>query len=623
MPLTIKNKFRIIMMLALLGGAAIYAILAYEQAFVEQINGARLHLADLRSTMLMLRRHEKDFLARHDLNYVEKFKSTVTELKGHFDHLTPILQSESLPSGDLDRARQSLIGYQEQFQQLVTQLEQNGLNPNSGLQGQLRNAVHEAEKLINEQANDRLAKEMLMLRRHEKDFLLREDLKYRAQFDKAFEQFQSSLQQATLPDTTRSTLSRLMSDYQSGFHALVEGIQRRGLTPDSGILGRLRESVHQAETDSEQLGRILTDHLNTHKVKLHRLSIGIALAVAIGMVLLLLRITHSILAPIRQLEQVMVQIGRDQNLTLRASEQGGDELADAASALNQMVQQIQAILQQARDLVQQVMVASVQMLQAAEETAGAVGRQRLESSQIATAIEQMNTTVAEVAQHCYDAVDASQKADGAVRHGRQIVSQLRHGIDSQAREMGSASQTITELQQQTGNIGAVLSVIGGIADQTNLLALNAAIEAARAGEQGRGFAVVADEVRTLASRTQDSTSEIRQMIEKLQAAAAATVSIIQQGEQSNQQSVQNADQADAALNAIIDSVVTINTMNSLISRAAEEQSGVSNTIASSSHRIATAAEDSQQRANETQQVSVRLQQLAQQLLGALQRFEVF
>lgn len=623
MPLTIKNKFRIIMMLALLGGAAIYAILAYEQAFVEQINGARLHLADLRSTMLMLRRHEKDFLARHDLNYVEKFKSTVTELKGHFDHLTPILQSESLPSGDLDRARQSLIGYQEQFQQLVTQLEQNGLNPNSGLQGQLRNAVHEAEKLINEQANDRLAKEMLMLRRHEKDFLLREDLKYRAQFDKAFEQFQGSLQQATLPDTTRSTLSRLMSDYQSGFHALVEGIQRRGLTPDSGILGRLRESVHQAETDSEQLGRILTDHLNTHKVKLHRLSIGIALAVAIGMVLLLLRITHSILAPIRQLEQVMVQIGRDQNLTLRASEQGGDELADAASALNQMVQQIQAILQQARDLVQQVMVASVQMLQAAEETAGAVGRQRLESSQIATAIEQMNTTVAEVAQHCYDAVDASQKADGAVRHGRQIVSQLRHGIDSQAREMGSASQTITELQQQTGNIGAVLSVIGGIADQTNLLALNAAIEAARAGEQGRGFAVVADEVRTLASRTQDSTSEIRQMIEKLQAAAAATVSIIQQGEQSNQQSVQNADQADAALNAIIDSVVTINTMNSLISRAAEEQSGVSNTIASSSHRIATAAEDSQQRANETQQVSVRLQQLAQQLLGALQRFEVF
>ncbi len=622
MKFTIKNKFRIIMVLALVGVAAIYAILAYERTFIERMNAAQLHLADLKSTMLMLRRHEKDFLARRDLHYVEKFKTTTAELNSHLNHLAPVLQSESISSGELERAQQSLLGYQEQFKRLVSELEQNGLNPNSGLQGQLRNAVHEAEKQINGQANDRLAKEMLMLRRHEKDFMLRDDLKYRSQFDQAFGQFQSSLQQADLPETIRSTIDQLMREYQSGFHALVEGYQRRGLTPDSGILGQLRGSVHQAETDLELLDRTLTDHLNMHKTELHRLSIAITLMVAIGMTLLLLRITHSILVPIWQLEQVMTQIGREQNLTLRISEQGEDELADAARALNRMVQQIQTILQQACDLVQQVIVASGQMLRAAEDTAEAVGRQRLESTQIATAVEQMGTTVAEVSHHCSDAVDASQRADGAVKYGRQIVSQLRHGIDSQAHEMGSAGQTITELQQQTGNIGAVLSVIGSIADQTNLLALNAAIEAARAGEAGRGFAVVADEVRTLASRTQDSTSEIRQMIEKLQAAAAATVNIIQQGEQSSQQSVQNADQADTALDAITDSVTTIHTMNGLILQAAEEQGGVSHTIANSINRIATVAEDSQQRADETQQVSVRLQQLAQQLLSSLQRFRV-
>ncbi len=280
-------------------------------------------------------------------------------------------------------------------------------------------------------------------------------------------------------------------------------------------------------------------------------------------------------------------------------------------------------------LVKEILGSSGQLAAAAEELSAVtessnngVMRQQGEIEQVATAMNEMSATVTEVSKNAANAATAATDADDRAKVGCEVVNTTVETINNLASEVERTSQVIENLKGDSISIGAVLDVIRDIAEQTNLLALNAAIEAARAGEQGRGFAVVADEVRTLASRTQQSTREINDMIERLQNGANQAVSVMEMGRAKAEESVEQAAKAGEALQAITGVVDNIKGMNMQIASAAEQQSATAEEI---NRNIVNISEVSQETAGGSQQTasaSDELARLASDLQGQVSKFKI-
>jgi len=255
-----------------------------------------------------------------------------------------------------------------------------------------------------------------------------------------------------------------------------------------------------------------------------------------------------------------------------------NEVGKMFSAYNNMITQVSALVDNARQAAERTTEHSKNVVKATNDAGAGVDQQYNDIDQVATAMNEMSATVNEVAQNAIQASEAAQTADGEARSGMKVVQNAVDQIHKMVQQLDDTSSVLDKLEEESGEIGKVLEVITGIAEQTNLLALNAAIEAARAGEQGRGFAVVADEVRTLAQRTQESTEEIKAIIERLQNQARNAVSSMEQSSSLASTSVEQAEQAAAALEHIANAVDTISSMNTMIATAAEEQSQVAEDI---------------------------------------------
>ncbi|MFA5627794.1 MAG: methyl-accepting chemotaxis protein [Thiohalomonadaceae bacterium] len=312
----------------------------------------------------------------------------------------------------------------------------------------------------------------------------------------------------------------------------------------------------------------------------------------------------------------------DGNLTVRVKYQGKDELGHIATAFNSMGDRFQAMVQQLSGATSQLAAAAEETSAVTEQTSAGIRQQQSETEQVATAMNEMTATVQEVAHSAARAAEAANKADDEALNGKKVVTRTIDVIDGLANEVEQAAGVIHQLEQDSEQIGTVLDVIRGIAEQTNLLALNAAIEAARAGEQGRGFAVVADEVRTLASRTQKSTAEIQSMIEKLQTGAANAVKVMEASRAQARVGVEQVAQAGASLDSITQAVDTINDLNTQIASAAEEQSSVAEEINRNIVNISHVAEQTNQGSQQTAEASEELARLAEQLQGLVSQFRV-
>jgi methyl-accepting chemotaxis protein len=298
-------------------------------------------------------------------------------------------------------------------------------------------------------------------------------------------------------------------------------------------------------------------------------------AMAVGIFLFLRRA----LRPINRVVQVLNNVAQgDFSNEIRITGSSKDEVGQILTALKDMQEKLSATLKQTAETANTLASSSHFMSELASKTTNAVSRQQSESDQVVAAMNQMTSTVVDVARNAGSAAESAREADGEANKGRDVVNKSIAAIQTLAAEVERGAQAIHELETESTNIGAVLDVIRDIADQTNLLALNAAIEAARAGEQGRGFAVVADEVRTLASRTAESTAEIQQMIERLQAGAKNAVDVMESGRNQAQSSVDQAAEAGRALETIAAMVTTITDMNVQIASAAEEQTAVADEI---------------------------------------------
>lgn len=334
-------------------------------------------------------------------------------------------------------------------------------------------------------------------------------------------------------------------------------------------------------------------------------------------------VTATVIKPLKKIASQFMDIAEgDGNLTVRLPETGNDEITDVARGFNKFVGKTRDTIANVKSVSSEVAGSVERLSKVSYENTDVITRQQSETEQVATAMNEMVATVQEVARNVSDAATAAVHANQETEAGQQVVNGTISQISRLADEVQSAAAVLQRVEQDSQKVGTVLAVIKDIADQTNLLALNAAIEAARAGEQGRGFAVVADEVRTLAGRTQQSTEEIQQMIESLQAGTQEAVDVMERGQGMTESTVEQARQAGDSLQSIADAVATISNMTTQVASAAEEQNSVAEEININISNINDMSNKTAEVSEQTSSTAVDLDRLAQQLQGAVSRFRV-
>ncbi|HSH30806.1 MAG TPA: methyl-accepting chemotaxis protein [Thiohalobacter sp.] len=328
-----------------------------------------------------------------------------------------------------------------------------------------------------------------------------------------------------------------------------------------------------------------------------------------------------LLSKLRRISEVANAIAQN-DVSHTCTMESHDLIGEIITSFNQMADNLRSVIGEISGATAQLASAAEEMSAVTDEASRGVQQQQSEIEHVASAMNEMTTTVGDVAQNAASAAQHAQQADADAKGGALVATEALGGIDNLVSEMERAGGVIHKLETESENIGMVLDVIRGIAEQTNLLALNAAIEAARAGEQGRGFAVVADEVRHLASRTQQSTQEIQEMIERLQVGATDAVKVMQEAQNMARESAEQVEKAAESLGGIAAAVSQINDMNTQIASAAEEQSAVAGEINSNVGNIRDVADKTAAGAQQTASASEELARLSATLQGLMGRFRM-
>ncbi|GDY26264.1 hypothetical protein AHAT_21540 [Agarivorans sp. Toyoura001] len=391
----------------------------------------------------------------------------------------------------------------------------------------------------------------------------------------------------------------------------------------AAILQELTTGIANLRANTEQAFNQTID--GTISSSQSAVTTGIMLGVVTIVIVIFVGImtTKSIVNSIAQVTSSLREIAEGEgDLTVRVDYDGKDEIATLVHWFNQFISKMQISIATTTETVQALQDVSTRLMETSKHTASSIESQNHSVDAVSAAIQEMTSSVHHIADFASQASEEASSANGTAQEGNQVVENTISVINDLAEEVNSTAKAINQLEAYTSNVGVILDAIRGIAEQTNLLALNAAIEAARAGEQGRGFAVVADEVRTLASRTQDSTQEIQQVLEELQKGSGSAVEAMNRGIEQAGLSVEQSAQAGKSLMDITGKVESIHAVNEQIAAATEQQTKTSDLIHNSVNDIQQISLAVAKSSSEIDNVSEDVRQVTQRLSEVISQFKV-
>lgn len=611
----IRHKLLVSAAVSICSVIAMFGLQLYSGDTLDDLSHAAQSVIELEKEVLSLRKDEKDFFVRLDLSYLDKHKANASQLDSTLHALNETFDRYGISAATLDGFKQSVERYERVFVDIVSLQQKIGLHPKDGLYGTLRSAVHDVESLIEQYNEAEMLVTMLQLRRNEKDFMLRRDLSYVDKFSTNLDKLKQQVADSTLAGSVQLQLNRLLNGYQTSFKMLVDTEIELGLTKEDGQMEILRDSIAKAEDDLVVLKKQSLEAIDSAESRATTIGLAVFILITIILVSFTLAIIRSIMDPVKKISDAISQIEETKDLTLRCDTTADDEISQIGTHFNSMVDSLQQLIKQVLDSVDMVNRSCKELSENAIRASEGVSRQLNETDMVATAITEMGATIDEIANNTELAAERASNTHNNAQQGQVGVVQTIEKIQALAEQLNGSVQVVADLEKDSETIGSVLDVIRGIADQTNLLALNAAIEAARAGEQGRGFAVVADEVRSLAMRTQESTEEISGIIQTLQSRTRSIVELMESTQKQGSESAAEAANAGALLEQINADVTNIMDMSTQIAAAIEEQSAVASEVNQNVVIIRDIAADSataaQENANASDEVRARTEALYQ------------
>ncbi|WAJ39521.1 methyl-accepting chemotaxis protein [Pseudomonas sp. GOM7] len=596
-------------------------------------------LAEVNIEVLEARRLERNFAIEPTAENAERVRKSLSVVKDSLEHL---IQSKTLDGTRVQTMQQAVDEYMQQFDSYVD-LQGKARAARADMRsaaGEARDqfetielgmydAVRElrlqgdnlrgSDPLTLAETASGLSKRMLDLRSQESLYIIDGSAEALEEWNYLSEDLQNVARSLMvwLDDEQKASIEaalQALTTYQRSF-LYYQQLRAQNKATEDAMIERARSVIGLAEAAQASAEESMQG--DSRQAQLMLGGMGIA-AVVLGLCAALL-ITRLIVVPLRQTVGFAERIAAG-DLSQDIPQNRRDELGQLLAAMQGMTSSLRTLVGRIGGGVGQIAAAAEQLSSITAQTSAGVQTQKLETEQTATAMHQMAATVQEVAHNAEMASHAAKEADREAQQGNEVVQQAVDQVHSLATEVEQSAEAIAALDQESSRISSVLEVIRGVAEQTNLLALNAAIEAARAGEQGRGFAVVADEVRALAKRAQDSTEEIETLIGSLQRMAKGAVQQMESSRSLTQRTVALAGQAGEALARITQSVSTIEQMNQQIAAAAEEQSAVAETINESVTRVRDIGEQSATATEQTAVSSAELARLGVELQGLVRQF---
>ena len=565
----------------------------------------------LESDLLKAKINEKRFLLTGDDADIDQAKALIASANGH----VATLKKRLVVPVDLETLKIIDDGAQD-YRSLLEQMAQNIKARNTAM-ATLDKAAFALEGRIGIE-DDLYATNSLLrqIRQYERNFLVNHDEDVVKTFDVTADRALATIKSSAMDDDLKQPIEDMFKTYVDDFHTTVTLLTKSQQTQEQ-VSQSTDASLSAANTlRTVQQGKMTRDERSAMVLILTSASIVIVLGIVLSWLL-----TRSIVRPVREAVELARKVASG-DLRDSIHSDRGDEFGQLLRALGSMVSALRELVQEINTSANEIASSAEELSTVTDQTSAGINRQRDQTDQVATAMNEMVATVNDVARSAEEAFSAAGSASDKANSGEKAVEGTLSLVTSLHDEVAKAMTRIQGLQADTQNIGSVLDVIKSVADQTNLLALNAAIEAARAGDQGRGFAVVADEVRALAKRTQNSASEIESLITQLVASAGDSVKTMEAGSTLANRTLENARDTGQAITAIASAVNDIRQFNSQIATAAEQQTSVAEEINQNVTVIRDIGDQSATSANQVAGSSNELARLAEGLRDKVARFSV-